>query len=76
MNRTTFIAFIVGLGFIQTDPLRWIKSEATIFSHWWIIIHAKNDTFTLCLRDREKCINIPFPESEADLITFFKVVGL
>jgi hypothetical protein len=76
MNKNHFIAYIENLRFTQKDPQRWGRSHPDKFSHWWIIIHAKNNTFTVCERDQEKCINIPFPENEADLQTFFNVIGI
>lgn len=74
MDKPTFINQIELLGFIQTHPLRWHFQDPEKYEYWQIVLNAKSDTFTLCLRDYEKCNNIPFPENETDLQTFFKIV--
>ena len=74
MNKLTFISQIELLGFKQERQLTWIKREIEKHQYWQVVFHARNDTFTLCLRDYEKCSHIPFPENETDLQTFFKIV--
>lgn len=72
MDKPAFIAIIESIGFLQSDPLRYILAVDK-FTYFSLVIREKQREFSIFFRDNTLCQNIAFPESESELLVFLMV---